>query len=119
VEDRRRATRKTHHAVIIVDELYNQEEVIKKNQEIPIEIIDISKGGIGFNAKEEMPLDYYFNARIDLGKSNQFYSVIRIVRKDSLENDEGFRYGCEFIGLSDILMYYFDEEKPEIKTQEE
>lgn len=106
MQDRRKAHRVPYHAVITIDEVYNQEEVRKESREIAIEILDISKGGIGFLAKEDLPLSYYFNAKIDLGHGRQFYSVLRILRKDVIS--DGFNYGCEFTGLADILTHYID-----------
>ena len=107
MRERRRAHRVTYNAMINIDELYNQDRVIKGQREFPIEILDISKGGLGFLAKEELPLHFYFNAKIDLGNGKLFYSVLKIIRIEELE--EGYNYGCEFTGLADILSLYIDE----------
>lgn len=107
MKERRKAPRLSYNAILTIDEVYNQEEVIKESREIPIKAVDISRGGIGFTAKEELPLGYYFNAKIDLGNGRQFYSVLKIIRKDT-EDDE-LVYGCEFTGLADILSLYIDE----------
>jgi len=107
MKERRKAQRLPYHAVLTVDEIYNQNEVIRESKKIPIEALDISKGGIGFVAKEALPLDYYFNAKVDLGNGRQFYSVLKIVRKE--EREDGYIYGCEFTGLADILSLYIDE----------
>lgn len=112
MKEKRRAQRVPYDAILTIDEVYNQSDVIKEKREISIEVVDISKGGIGFNAKEELPLNYYFNAKIDLGNQRQFYSVLRIIRKDKLP--QGFVYGCEFTGLADILSLYIDEFEDEI-----
>jgi len=112
MRERRKAHRIPYKAVMTIDEVYNQQDVIKETREIPIEVLDISKGGIGFIAQEELPLNYYFNAKIDLGNKRQFYSVLRIMRKETLP--QGFNYGCEFTGLADILSLYIDEFEDEI-----
>ena len=114
MRERRRSHRVSYNAVINVDEVYNQDKIIKVNREFPIEIIDISKGGIGFITTEELPLNYYFNAKIDLGNGKQFYSVIKIMRIE--DTDNGFNYGCEFTGLADILSLYIDEFENEKKS---
>lgn len=111
MRERRRSHRMTYNAVINIDQVYNQEETIIGNKEFPIEIIDISKGGIGFNTQEHLPLNYYFNAKIDLGSGKQFYSVLRIMRMQEIE--DGYSYGCEFVGLADILSLYIDEYEQE------
>ncbi len=107
MRERRRSHRLTYNAVINIDQVYNQEQIIKGTREFPVEILDISKGGIGFIAKEELPLNFYFNAKIDLGNGKQFYSVLKIMRVENVE--EGYNYGCEFTGLADILSIYIDE----------
>lgn len=114
MRERRRSHRVLYNATINIDEVYNQEKVIKGQKEFPIEIIDISKGGIGFMSNEDLPLNFYFNAKIDLGNGKLFYSVLKIMRVDEL--DEGFRYGCEFTGLADILSLYIDEYEDEVKN---
>ncbi|MDH8678895.1 PilZ domain-containing protein [Fusibacter bizertensis] len=107
MRERRRSHRVTYNAVINIDQVYNQEQIIKGTREFPVEILDISKGGIGFIAKEELPINFYFNAKIDLGNGKQFYSVLKIMRVEEIE--EGYNYGCEFTGLADILSLYIDE----------
>jgi c-di-GMP-binding flagellar brake protein YcgR len=112
MRERRRANRVNFNAVITIDEVYNQERVIKGQREVPIHVLDISKGGIGFIAQEELPLDFYFNAKIDLGNGKQFYSVLKITRFE--EKEDGYNYGCEFTGLADILSLYIDEFEEEV-----
>jgi len=114
MRERRRSHRVSYNAVINIDEVYNQDKIIKVNREFPIEIVDISKGGIGFITTEELPLNYYFNAKIDLGNGKLFYSVIKIMRIE--DTDKGINYGCEFTGLADILSLYIDEFENEIKS---
>jgi c-di-GMP-binding flagellar brake protein YcgR len=108
MQERRKTDRVPYRAVITVDAVYNQEQVIHENREIPIQITDISRGGIGFVASEDLPVSFYFNAKIDLGGNRLFYSVLHIVRKEPAGGDD-IRYGCEFTGLADILSLYIDE----------
>lgn len=112
MRERRRAHRVPYKGVLTIDEVYNQDISIKEKRNVNIEVTDISKGGLGFNATESLPLDYYFNAKIDLGNSRMFYCVLKIIRKD--ETEEGYNYGCEFTGLADILSLYIDEFESEI-----
>lgn len=107
MDERRKSKRLDYNAVITLEEIYNQDKVIKEPRSIDIVVHDISKGGMGFFSKGDLPLNYYFNAKIDLAENRKFYSVLRIIRKDILE--DGFQYGCEFTGLADILLNYFDD----------
>lgn len=72
-----------------------------------IKIRDISKSGLGFVCKHELPLNYYFDAKIQLTPEKYFFAVLKIVRIDKA--DEGYIVGCEFIGLADILSMKVDE----------
>lgn len=112
MKERRKSKRIPYNAVLTIDEVYNQDEVIKEERVIDIKVTDISKGGIGFEAETELPLDYYFNAKIDLGSDRLFYSVLRIMRKKEIEG--GFDYGCEFTGLADILSLYIEDYQEEV-----
>lgn len=111
MEERRKNKRVSYKAVISVDSFYNQDEIIRDEKEIPIEIVDISKGGIGFTAEQRLPVGYYFNARIHLGEDRMFYSVLHIL----YEAQQGtvYHYGCEFTGLADILSLYIDDYEKE------
>lgn len=107
MKERRRNHRVSYNAVINIDQVYNQDQVIKETQSFPVEIVDISKGGVGFIAQTELPMNYYFNAKLDLGNGKQFYSVLKIIRKR--QEDDQFIYGCEFTGLADVLSLYIDQ----------
>ena len=71
----------------------------------PITIIDISKGGIGFTTNDFLPIGYYFNAVIQMGhQESKLYCVVRIVRSQTVEGEDNlYLYGCEFVGLPEIL----------------
>jgi c-di-GMP-binding flagellar brake protein YcgR len=112
MKERRKNKRIPYNAIMTIDEVYNQSETIKEEQIIKIKVTDISKGGMGFETDTELPLNYYFNAKIDLGNDRLFYSVLRIMRKKEIE--EGFDYGCEFTGLADILSLYIEDYQEEI-----
>lgn len=107
-KNRRKDERKLFKTVMFVDEFYNQSENIKFRNNVDITIVNISKGGIGFISEEDLPLEFYFNAKIDLGESKMFFSVLHITRKEYIE-DEKIEYGCKFIGLADVLSDYIDE----------
>lgn len=104
--EKRKSVRKPFHAMITIDKLYDQEEQMEMSKKLPIEIFDISKGGIGFHCDEILPVNYYFNANIDLGEGRHFFTVIKILRVDENRSaDQTYRHtiGCVFVGLSDII----------------
>lgn len=116
MQDRRRYRRIPIGLTLEVDRLFkqNNEQLVGLNLEI--DVVNISKTGIGFVSKEEIPLEYYFNARIDFGDNEFFYTVIKIVRKEKID-DEMLLYGCEFVGLAQFLANKVDRYEDKIKTK--
>jgi hypothetical protein len=114
-EEKRRHKRIPTEIRITIDSLYKQDDVVISALNEEIEIINISKSGVGFVSVHDLPLGFYFNARISMDEEKQFYGVLRIIRKqeefpekDDFSKDSIF-YGCEFIGLADILSSSIDE----------
>lgn len=96
-----------------ISELFKQDynTIVGINESI--EVIDISKSGLGFCSNLDIPINYYFDAKIQLPHKN-FYTVVKIIRSTKIENE--FRIGCEFIGLGDILSKSVDEYAKELVT---
>lgn len=91
-----------------ISSLFKQDNIHVDNVNEPIEVINVSKTGIGFKSKGDLPLEYYFNACIQLGGPlSKLYTVVKIVRRE--DRDESNLYGCEFVGMSSVLNYIFDE----------
>ena len=80
------------------------------NIHAPIEVIDVSKSGIGFKTTSILPIGYYFNARLVLGTriDSSLNCVVQIIRSQ-LSGDGKYKYGCEFVGRAGVLDYIFDE----------
>jgi len=75
----------------------------------PIIVKVISRYGIGFISKSILPMNYYFNAALNIGGDDSvLYCVVKIIRCEALEDDE-YSYGCEFIGMAPVLNYIFDD----------
>lgn len=108
MQEKRRSKRLPVQLELIVSRLFRQEEITLNINE-PITVVDVSKLGIGFVTAADMPVNYYFNARLELGNAeNSLYCVVRIIRKIPKE-DGTFSYGCEFVGLAPVLRPVFDE----------
>lgn len=107
--EKRRSKRFQVDLKLEISSLFKQNNVIVDNVNAPIEVIDISRSGIGFEAESILPIDFYFNAKIQLGDADScLYTVVRIVRQE-IADDKKMRYGAEFVGMPSILMYIFDE----------
>ncbi|MCI9079745.1 MAG: PilZ domain-containing protein [Lachnospiraceae bacterium] len=91
-----------------VSSVFKQNNVHVSNINAPIEVIDISKYGIGFITKSVLPIGFYFDSRLKFEDGRDSINcVVRIVRRK--QRDDGFTvYGCEFVGMSPVFDYIFD-----------
>jgi hypothetical protein len=113
-EEKRKNKRLPIKLELTISDLFKQDYLIIPNINESIEVIDISKSGVGFFCKDNLPINYYFDAKIQL-PNKHFLSVIKIIRTDEVEN--GFRIGCEFVGLGDILSKSVDEYDLELQNK--
>lgn len=118
MEERRRAKRMPIKMSLEINNIYKQDNIEVTNLHAPVEITNLSKTGLGFVTKSELPLDYYFTAHINLGNEETLHCVVKIVRCQKLDNEEA-EYGCEFIGMADVLSYIFDAYDNKISEVEE
>jgi len=112
VDDKRKAKRLPVHIDLVIKSLYESGDTNLKNVDQAVTVINISKTGLGFISKKEIPLGYFFNARITIDKEKTFYSVLRIVRSQRI--NDGYIIGCEFVGLADVLTDSIDDYENEI-----
>lgn len=107
--EKRRFKRMNVDLKLNISKLFKQDNEAITNIDAPIEVTDISKGGIGFISSATLPVGYYFNAKICLGDDDSIlYTVVKIVRSHISDN-YSFNYGAEFVGLSPILNFIFDD----------
>ena len=118
MEEKRRAKRMQVELSLKISSLFMQDNIKVENIDAPINVIDISKCGIGFITESILPLNYYFNATINLGDADaSLYCVVKIIR--TLELDDGMRlYGCEMIGLAPVLSFIFDNYEKSLAENE-
>lgn len=108
--EKRKANRLPVDLFLGISQLFKQDNEVIRGVEAPIEVIDISRGGIGFLTESELPVGYYFNAKIQFDKDEDhvFYSVVKILRCREYKGKLKL-YGCEFIGFPPVLNYIFDD----------
>lgn len=122
VLEKRREKRIDITLFLKISTLFKQDNVLVQNIDAPITVINISRGGIGFYSKSNLPIGFYFNACIQLGDEDaKLYCVVKIIRAEEVKDttpdlcdkEEGidqriYRYGCEFVGMAPVLSYIFD-----------
>ena len=101
MEERRKHDRLPLRLELNISTLFKQDYELIPDINEGIQVKNISKSGIGFICNHKLPLDYYFDANIQLSLDKHFYCVLKIVRVEKLE--EKYFAGCEFVGLADIL----------------
>ena len=62
-----------------ISNLFKQDHVKVENINAPIEVIDVSKAGIGFRSASVLPMGYYFNARLTLAENDSLNCVVRMI----------------------------------------
>lgn len=108
MEEKRKSKRLPVDMRLEISNLFKQDNVMIKNIDAPIRVVNISKSGIGFETEAILPIGYYFNSKIQLGDSSScLYTVVQIIRVEK-RNDKVF-YGCEFVGMAPVLSFIFDE----------
>ncbi len=116
MEERRRAKRLPVTLELEVCNLYKQDHVQVSDLHAPIEVVNVSLTGIGFRTKSILPIGYYFNASINLGSEDTLHSVVQIIR--SQEDGDQMIYGCEFVGMADVLSYVIEDYDKKIQEKE-
>lgn len=104
----RKYVRTTYSVKMKINELYKQDYEEIDNINADIDVFDISQGGLGFYSKYDIPKDFYFKADIKLDDERSFKAVLKIVRKELIENNM-YEYGCCFTGLATNIAQMIDE----------
>lgn len=90
-----------------ISSLFKQDNVRVENLNAPIEVVDVSKAGIGFKTESILPMGYYFNAKLVLAQNDTLNCVVRIIRQQKM--DGYYLYGCEIIGTASIMDYVIND----------
>lgn len=78
------------------------EDVDAKKEYIDVEITDVSKYGLGFKSDRQLLVGDCFDARIQIWTKEVIDAVLKVVRVQELEEEEGiYLYGCIFVGMTD------------------
>ena len=91
--EKRRYNRHKANLTLNVSKLFKQDYINIRNLDSPINITDISKGGIGFRSKSILPLD----------EKKPINCVVKIIRCQPVDNSDLYAYGCEFVGMSPVI----------------
>lgn len=109
MEDRRRNLRSKLDSKLIIKRLDDQTQKEEK-----IEVIDVSKTGVGFTCNTPLMIGAVYEAFLTIWTAEVLHAFVEIVRIEKIE--DSFRYGAIFVGMpnteaSRIEIYQaFDQE---------
>lgn len=115
--EKRKSKRVPVHLKLEISSLFNQDNgmVIIANTEV--EVINISRTGIGFISESMLPTGFYFNACLEFGsEDSKLYCVVKILRSEKTEGNSTI-YGCEFVGMAPVFSYIFDQLEEEYSCE--
>lgn len=95
MEERRKSKRTSMPSKILMKRLDGSEK-----EEVAIDIVDISKSGIGFTCKEALTIGAVYESFLTIWTKEVLHAFLQIVRIE-LNNNE-FSYGAVFIGMPEM-----------------
>lgn len=95
MQERRRNKRIELEAKLMVKRLDNN-----INEEVSIEVFDISKSGLGFHCESALLIGSVYEAYLTLWTKEVIHAFVEIVRGE--KNDSSFTYGGCFIGMPEM-----------------
>ena len=95
MEERRRNRRTRLTSSIVMKRLDNGRE-----EEVDIEVVDISKAGVGFTCKEPLMIGAIYEAYLTIWTKEVLHAVVEIVRIEKKEDT--ISYGAVFVGMPEM-----------------
>ena len=97
MEERRKSKRMELDAKLMVKRLDSNSE-----DEVIIEVFDLSKSGVGFTCNKPLTIGAVYEAFLTIWTKETIHSFIEIVR--IVKQDNTFSYGGIFIGMPEMDM---------------
>lgn len=95
MEERRKAKRTGLNSKILVKRLNGE-----KQEEVDIDVIDISKTGVGFKCNTALTIGAIYETYLTIWTKEVLHAVIEIVRIEKKEDT--FVYGGIFVGMPEM-----------------
>lgn len=115
--EKRRSKRIPVHLHLEISSLFNQDNGLVTIANTPIEVINISRTGIGFITESMLPTGFYFNACLQFNsEDSKLYCVVKILRSEFAGGNSTI-YGCEFVGIAPVFSYIFDQLEEEYESE--
>ncbi len=95
MEERRKHRRMELSSRLLIKNLNGGEE------NIPIEVVNVSKTGIGFICENELEANTVYEAYLTIWMKENIHAFLEIVRIEKLD-EKRYSYGAIFIGMSEM-----------------
>lgn len=95
MEDRRKNKRTELKSRLVLTRLD------QKSEEVGIDILDVSKTGIGFNCQHKLTIGSVYEAYLTIWTKEVLHAFLEIRRIEKID-DENFNYGAIFIGMPEM-----------------
>ncbi len=95
MEERRKNRRLELTSRLLIKRLDQETEA----REVDIEVIDVSKTGVGFRCGEMLEIGSVYESFLTIWTKEVLHAFIEIIRMEKKE--DGFVYGAIFIGMSE------------------
>ncbi|MBR5798484.1 MAG: PilZ domain-containing protein [Lachnospiraceae bacterium] len=96
MEERRKSNRRELVSTIVVKRLDNP----ALNEQVEIDIVDVSKTGIGFSCSKALEIGAVYEAYLRIWTQEVLHAFLEIVRIE--KKGSGFGYGGIFIGMPEM-----------------
>ena len=97
MEERRKNKRIELESRLIIKRLDGGTE---EAEEVAIEIVDVSKTGVGFNCTMPLEIGAVYEAYLTIWTKEVIHAFLEIVR--IIKEDDTFKYGAIFIGMPEM-----------------
>lgn len=95
MEERRRTKRTELQSTLLLKRLDQQ-----MPDEVEIEIVDVSKNGLGFNCGTVLTIGAVYEGYLTIWTKEVIHAFMEIVRIEKI--DDGFTYGAMFVGMPEM-----------------
>ena len=96
MEERRKSRRMELLSQLLIKSLNGS-----MDEEVEIEVSDVSKTGIGFNCDRQLPSGVVYEAHLTIWMREKLHVFLEIIRTENLEENR-YKYGAIFIGMSEM-----------------
>lgn len=96
MEERRKSKRMELSSTIVIKKLNGDDE----KKEVGIEVVDVSKTGVGFICSEPLFIGEIYEAYLQIWTKEVLHAFLEIIRIEKIGG--GYSYGATFVGMPEM-----------------